>query len=112
MIVHFRKRLLEEDLNTINDMIAVRGKAQLLEALSSQGSWEFRPSRELRRRHRRCCVREMPLTAFGIPARTPGFRFQSAWLVPSLLRSPFFGVPISIVLKQSIVGNSRCRFIL
>ena len=35
MMVHFRKRFTEEDLNRINDLIAERGKAMVIEAMSS-----------------------------------------------------------------------------
>ena len=36
MMVHFRKRFSEEDLKRINELIAERGKAMLIEAVSSQ----------------------------------------------------------------------------
>lgn len=35
MMVHFRKRFSEEDLNRINELIAERGKAMVMEAVSS-----------------------------------------------------------------------------
>ena len=35
MMVHFRKRFLEEELNRINELIAVRGKAMVIEAVAS-----------------------------------------------------------------------------
>ena len=35
MMVHFRKRFSEEDLNRINELIAERGKDMVLEALAS-----------------------------------------------------------------------------
>ena len=35
MMVHFRKRFSEEDLNRINEMIAERGKAMVIEAVST-----------------------------------------------------------------------------
>jgi IS5 family transposase len=35
MMVHFRKRFSEEDLNRINELIAERGKAMVIEAVSS-----------------------------------------------------------------------------
>ena len=33
-MVHFRKRFTEEDLNRINELIAERGKAMVIEAMS------------------------------------------------------------------------------
>jgi len=36
MMVHFRKRFSEEDLKRINELIAERGKAILMEAVSSR----------------------------------------------------------------------------
>jgi IS5 family transposase len=35
MMVHFRKRLLEEDLDRINEMITERGKAMVIKAVST-----------------------------------------------------------------------------
>ena len=35
MMVHFRKRFSEEELNRINELIAVRGKAMVIEAVAS-----------------------------------------------------------------------------
>lgn len=35
MMVHFRKRFTEEDLNRINELIAERGNAMVMEAMSS-----------------------------------------------------------------------------
>ena len=35
MMVHFRKRFSEEDLKRINELIAERGKAMVIEAMSS-----------------------------------------------------------------------------
>ncbi|CAK6697937.1 hypothetical protein IFHNHDMJ_02330 [Synechococcus sp. CBW1107] len=35
MMVHFRKRFSEEDLKRINELIAERGKAMVIEAVSS-----------------------------------------------------------------------------
>jgi hypothetical protein len=35
MMVHFRKRFSEEDLNRINELITVRGKAMVMDALAS-----------------------------------------------------------------------------
>ncbi len=35
MMVHFRKRFSEEDLNRINELIAERGKAMVMEAVAS-----------------------------------------------------------------------------
>jgi ppGpp synthetase/RelA/SpoT-type nucleotidyltranferase len=34
MMVHFRKRFSEEDLKRINELIAERGKAMVIEAMS------------------------------------------------------------------------------
>jgi hypothetical protein len=34
-MVHFRKRFSEEDLKRINELIAERGKAMVIEAVSS-----------------------------------------------------------------------------
>jgi IS5 family transposase len=36
MMVHFRKRFSEEELSRINELIAERGKAMVMEALTSQ----------------------------------------------------------------------------
>ena len=35
MMVHFRKRFSEEELSRINELIAERGKAMVMEALTS-----------------------------------------------------------------------------
>ena len=35
MMVHFRKRIIKEDLNRINELIAERGKAMVIEAVST-----------------------------------------------------------------------------
>jgi IS5 family transposase len=35
MMIHFRKRFSEEDLKWINELIAERGKAMMIEAVSS-----------------------------------------------------------------------------
>ena len=35
MMVHFRKRFSEEDLNRINEIIAERGKAMVIEAVTT-----------------------------------------------------------------------------
>jgi len=49
MMVHFRKRFLDEDLKRINEFVVQRGKEMLIEAVMNQGLLEVCPSRARRR---------------------------------------------------------------